>query len=549
MISTSRIAAYKVALALAALVGLGNIASCSQSPDEKLEAAVGKALEVMPTKPEFPALNSEMLRALSADVPALRPRLAALERAEKANLARAATLMRNWAKESELEVNAGRPQAALTPTMSFRRTAKLDLREWLVPSAYALDGDSLVSILSGFSSGMLMANMVGRGSEGKADSLKQSIDGPDGEKVTVTKDAKADGTVSVSLESNVDVIPLGLVGGTKTSLSSKTFCPDANGRVEFTIKMEQQASAKGLGSFASQTGTLEATVEVTTNESGGIASTVINTKYDRKSSGKAGTSSASGSANWSMRGDNIELTGQSKGTVTGKAGEAHQSSAASSAVVLGQAAAQGASNYWQHGNCVKIDAKAPYRPKPGATTEVPVAVVHKQDGSSVPARVDAKLAGGKSLTPVVIRRAPGSLTHVSPDKAGVQMSIELQARSRRGSAFERYFFDTVDLCYDIDGGGGEFRGNGSTCDLTQSFTVEGNAGIVVDFTPTDKNGGTYSYTGNAGGAKLSGKGTYKVQYNGETPVGITASGPGTACSPMGCFSAPGSEKYTLTPQS
>ena len=177
-----------------------------------------------------------------------------------------------------------------------------------------------------------------------------------------------------------------------------------------------------------------------------------------------------------------------------------------------------------------------------------MAVVHKVDGSAIPARVDAKLDGGKSLTPVVIRRAPGSLTHVSPDKAGVSMSIELQARSRRGSAFERYHFATADQCYNIEGGGGEFKGMGSTCDLTQPFTVEGNANIVVDFTPTDRNGGIYSYTGNISGAKLSGKGTYKVQYNGEVPVGITASGPGKACTPMGCFTSPGTEKYTLAPQ-
>ena len=69
-------------------------------------------------------------------------------------------------------------------------------------------------------------------------------------------------------------IPLGVVGGTKMSLSGKTFCPDANGRVEFTVKMDQKASAKGLGSMAQQSGTLEAIVEATTNERGDVASTV-----------------------------------------------------------------------------------------------------------------------------------------------------------------------------------------------------------------------------------------------------------------------------------
>lgn len=547
MSSAPRIA-LTATLALAALVGASGLVSCSQSPKAKLEAQVAKAIENLPTKPEFPALNSEMLRALSADVPALRPRLAQIERSEKANLARAATLMSSWAKEAEPADDKSRPQAALTSVKSFSHSAEFDPLGWLVPTAYAQDIDNLLTSVSGYSAGTMMANMIGRGSGGETGSETRSIDGPDGEKVTVTRDSQADGTMSISLESNVDVAPLGVVGGTKMSLSGKTFCPDANGHVEFTIKMEQQASAKGLGSLAKQTGTLEAIVEVTTNERGEVASTVIKTKYDRKSSGASGASGASGSAVWTTRGGNVEITGQPSGSTSGAAGEAHANSATVSAMALGSAAASGASTYWQYGNCVKIDADAPYRPKPGATTEMPVAVTHKQDGSSIPARVDATLDGGKSLTPVVIRRAPGSLTHVAPDKVGVSMSIVLQARSRRGSARERYDFETVDQCYNIEGGADDFKGSGSTCDLTQPFTVEGNANIVVDFTPTDAQGGTYSYSGSYMGSKLAGKGAYTVQYNGEVPVGITASGPGTACTPMGCFTSPGTEKYTLTPQ-
>ena len=67
-----------------------------------------------------------MLRALSADVPALAPRLAALERAEKANLARAATLMRDWAKESETAKDEGTSASGdERPHMPFRRLGKV----------------------------------------------------------------------------------------------------------------------------------------------------------------------------------------------------------------------------------------------------------------------------------------------------------------------------------------------------------------------------------------------------------------------------------------
>ena len=538
-----------VALALFTLIGGGSMVSCSESPNAKLESAVSEAIEKLPTKPEYPALNSEMLYALSADVPALRPRLAALERAEKANLTLAVTLMQNWVKEAEPDQkDAARSEATLTPFLLSNRSAKLDPLGWLIPPAHAQDSSNLLASLSGFSAGLTMAGMIGRGSEGKTESGTRLIEGDSGERVTVTRDLTADGTVTVSLESNIDIIPLGVVGGTKTKISSKTFCPDANGRVEFKITMEQQATAKGLGSLVQQSGLFEAVVEVTTDESGGVASTVMNTKYDRQSSGKAGSSSASGSADWSTAGGDVTLTGEPKGTATGKAGEAHQSTAATAAAVLGHAAAQGASIYWQSNNCVRVDADIPGQVKPGATTEISVKVVHKQDGTSVPARVDATLEGGKSLTPVVIRRAPGSLTHIAPDKAGVQMSIDLKARSRRGSALQRFNLKTVDACYLIEGGGGEFVGQGSTCDLRAPFRVEGNANIVVDFTPTDAKGGTYSYTGNVMGAKLAGKGTYKVEYKGEVPVSITAVGPGTAFTPKGNFTTTDTEKYTLTPQ-
>ncbi len=531
---------------LAASGAFGFVASCGRS---SIEADAAKAIAGMnmPADPQFPAFNAEMLLALSADVPALRSRLPALESAERANLARAATLIRAWAKEGEPAKPAARARAVL-PAMPHRRAAAFDPGGWLVPSAQAQNLETVVTMISGYSSGALLGSMVGRGSGGEVGSETRSIDGPGGEKISVTRDANADGTMTVSLESNVDVLPLGIVSGTKTSLSSKSLCPDANGRVEFTVKTSQRAAATGLGALAQQSGTLEAIVEVTVNESAEIASTVIQTKYDRKSNGADGASTASGSADWKTLASNVEMTRQTSGAVSGTSGSAHENSAATAAVVLGRAAASGAALYWQHNNCIRIDADVPYRPKPGATKDIAVKVIHKVDGSAVPARVDAKLSGGQSLTPVVIRRAPGTLVHVAPNKAGAQTGLELRARSRRGAAIEQYSWWTAESCYNIDGGGGEFVGQGSTCDLTQPFTVEGNAEIRVDFTPTDAKGGTYSYTGRVMGAKLAGKGTYTVQYNGAMPVGITATGPGTAFTPKGNFTTTDTEKYVLTPQ-
>jgi len=101
--------------------------------------------------------------------------------------------------------------------------------------------------------------------------------------------------------------------------------------------------------------------------------------------------------------------------------------------------------------------------------------------------------------------------------------------------------------YYAEGGLQDFHGTGTICDIARTFTIQGG-GNVVTFQPVSEKGGTYSYQGVMKGFGVFGKGTYVVDYNGGVPVGITGTGVGSVKTPMGVFSNPGVEKYTLTPR-
>lgn len=100
------------------------------------------------------------------------------------------------------------------------------------------------------------------------------------------------------------------------------------------------------------------------------------------------------------------------------------------------------------------------------------------------------------------------------------------------------------MSYTAVGGGGEFGGSGTICNLAKPFTISGS-GVTVNFTPNSVSGGSYKYSGSMSGFAVNGYGTYTVAAN-EQGGKITASGPGTVLTPMGSRSANGTEVYTLS---
>lgn len=96
--------------------------------------------------------------------------------------------------------------------------------------------------------------------------------------------------------------------------------------------------------------------------------------------------------------------------------------------------------------------------------------------------------------------------------------------------------------YSITGGADEFLGTGTTCDITQPFTVSGS-GVTMTFTPSSYQGGSYSYSGSISDIAVSGSGDYTVNYQDGIAVSIKAGGDGSA----GGAEGSGDEFYTLVP--
>ena len=144
-------------------------------------------------------------------------------------------------------------------------------------------------------------------------------------------------------------------------------------------------------------------------------------------------------------------------------------------------------------------------------------------------------------------QADATFTYVAPGEKDKDASVYFESRSKRGIGKSHVAFDTRESqAYTVEGGADEFHGTGLACGLGSEFTVQGS-GVIVKFTPSGAEGGTYSYTGSMSGFAVWGNGRYTVNYQDENAVSIQATGPGSVKTPKGTFTRNGSETYTLTP--
>ncbi|MGQ2990787.1 MAG: hypothetical protein ACT6RD_06025 [Brevundimonas sp.] len=536
-----------IAATLAATLAL---AGCERSANAELQREVNALVDRidLPEEPAFPSLNADTVAWLSRDVPELAAHRAAIEAADKAILARAVAQIGS----TDLSVSAAsgpepvQPGALRTPVSTVRRP--IGLLDWVAPPAHAqaLESTTVTAALSGMSGARMAGGIVNSGDAGTVGSRTETINGAAGEKATITISRDADGQVTTSLESNVDVPPLGLVAGAKTTFITKGLCPDASGRVEFTVKLSQAGKA-GAGGAAAVDSQVEAHVVLNADDNAEVADQDIQTRYSRKSTGRDGTVSYQGEVDWQRSGRGEFRPGaERRGAETGAVTDAMRSSAMVQAVTLAIGAIEGAQSHWSSGACIRIDAQSPGRVDPKAKSDIPVAVISRTDGAAVAARVTATLTGGESISPAVIDRTPGTIVHTAPNEKKARMSIRLDAVSRRGKATLTLDLLISEGAYSIEGGADEFHGTGLICDIGQPFTVEGN-GVTVNFTPSSPQGGSYRYSGSMYGFRLSGNGTYTVTYNGDVATGIVATGPGSVGTAYGAVSGSGDEHYELTP--
>lgn len=465
--------------------------------------------QIDPNAP-FPALSGEILRLLEADQPELAKHREAWLKAEQQAIADAVTTFQSQLKRP---IHHGNRVGALIPIWVLPSALAAsspadDLPYSFISSAYAADPTySEVSsglgtfhdALVGGSTVMWFGEYV-TNPQGQSDRPLKESAAKNGEAVAeITVISKPGSPISVEIETKIDAPPFSLQAFSKVSISG-SICPDAAGRVKLHLTLSSKGKV-GKNGKVTYGRNLDVTVTAVADDNGNR----ISTEYQAKQPDEDPMGSAS----------------------------------------LAAGAIAVAESKWQDGKCVTINANSPGTVKPKTTSKIPVTVVHKIDGSIVPAKVTATLNGGASITPTVIPKSPGDITHVAVDKDGASMTITLKATSRRGNAKTDLTITTKGMVFKLDGGADEFHGTGMVCDFEKPFKVSGD-GLTLTFTPSSKASGTYKYSGKLQGFEAWGKGTYTVQYNGDDPVHVTAKGPGTVKTPMGDMTAEGTEEYSVS---
>lgn len=239
---------------------------------------------------------------------------------------------------------------------------------------------------------------------------------------TLSVSVETDGNKTTELVTKVDLPILLMQGNSKISLTGSV-CPDAGGKVEFTVKFSTngQAGSDGVIQYEHN---LEAKVKASVDDDANL----INSDFDVK---QATRSTNGGRQSYVESG----LSGQIGASLTFtdiKQTGTQTNEDALRGLSLASGALVGARNFWEHGGCIEINATSPGKVAPGATSKIPVSVKHKKDGSSVPAKVTVELAGGASVQPAVIKPSPGEIMHVATSEKGKDMTITLKASSRRG---------------------------------------------------------------------------------------------------------------------
>lgn len=204
---------------------------------------------------------------------------------------------------------------------------------------------------------------------------------------------------------------------------------------------------------------------------------------------------------------------------------------------------------WTDGRCIQLNVSYSAGPSgldPDDEVSMTVSPIAKSDGTPADGTVTASLtSGAKSVSPEGQKvKADATFTYTAPSERDKDGTVHLEARSKRGVGILDVTLDTRAKAYLIEGGGGDLGFSGQACDISKPFSISGN-GITVAFTPSSATGGSYTFSGFAGGT-WSGGGSYTATF---TDVGgsLTTNGTHTVSTPVGSFSNPGTMNFTLTP--
>lgn len=204
---------------------------------------------------------------------------------------------------------------------------------------------------------------------------------------------------------------------------------------------------------------------------------------------------------------------------------------------------------WEDGRCIQMNVSYSDGPgglDPNTKVTLTVSPIAKKDGAPAGGTVTAKLSSGKeAVSPSGEKvKADATFTYTAPGERDKDGTVHLEARSKRGVGILDATLDTKAKAYIIEGGGGDLSFSGQTCDIGKPFSISGQ-GITIAFTPSSTAGGSYTFTGFAGGT-WSGGGSYTTTFTSGGGT-ITTNGTHTVSTPVGSFTKPGLMYLTLTP--
>jgi len=352
----------------------------------------------------------------------------------------------------------------------------------------------------------------------------------------------------------------GLSGKVKVKIHMDA-CPDAQGKLDITIKVESQISVDGqpgMGGTVSAEFKMERYLDDDArliDKDGSAAEmtmTASGTQGGRRQSYEARIGYGRGGAGAH------EDFGKERGFSIFRPEEGrHAASLAEQTFLYLQMVAEvmlrgigKGGGPWESGRCVDLQVtSSPGKRKgvtPGTTFKVEAKPRAKSDGAPAGGSVTATLSGGSSIEPGGKVRADATYTYKAPEEKDKSASIAFEARSKRGVGKATAEFDTkAQTAYRVAGGADAFYGTGTICDLEKPFTISGS-GVTMTFTPSSAQGGSYSYQGSMSGFAVWGGTGYTVSAD-ENGGSMTGSGTGCVRTPMGTRCKGGTEQYTLTP--
>lgn len=513
---------------------------------------------------DFSPMSGEIINVFIPAIPELAKHRDELEQSERALLRSALEQFKpkvtEWAARKKPKEKAAAPSHETPiPPLAYQPapsrwnglTSGLDA---LIPSAYAqgIDAGTLIAAINAMTVTQFLGNICDQGkipAGTDLSGLNSEYKDQNGKaKFEVIRES--DGTPTMAVETTMAMPLFFLEANSRIALTGTALCPDPSGKVQFKIKLGQAGRA-GSGSSMIYDKSREADITAYVDDNADIASADIKTQHSERSTAGGRQVYIESATDWHLNGEDwksLQLTNHRIVGASSQASDADQSlvqNGVNHSLGLAMGALMGTKSRWEDGACVRINATSPGTVKPRATSNIPVSVTHRQEGTAVPAKVTVELEGGQSVSPSLIPRTPGDVTHVAVDKDGVTMTITLKARSKRGGAREWLKINTKGMVFKLDGGADEFHGTGIVCDFEKPFKVAGD-GLTVTFTPNSKAGGTYKYSGKLHGFEAWGKGSYTVKYDGDNPVHLTSKGPGTVKTPMGDMTADGTEEYSVS---